>query len=236
MSTVSAVIGLLGETRKDGRLTRLGAAMLFLILAGAVTSVAIEVVREGEVETLARVEREWQAILEEEIRSVGLEFYATGRASVADFVQFTNLTRVDVRDVRSDLRAFLGFRLSSAGPSGAGLPVIFAAGRSDNRQVASADAVELFELEVKNGRLRGVSDASRRDSVTKICGVAAQLGWGSLGFKGLRRLRDLWAVAVTFEAPDKFDFPVELLGPAPPEFYFRAAVSAGGIRVRDCKP
>lgn len=75
IASVGAAIALFGESRSNGRLTRLGKAALLLVVAGLLTSTSLELSQWLEEKRKREIDHQWSDTLNQNIVKIGLTFY-----------------------------------------------------------------------------------------------------------------------------------------------------------------
>ena len=75
IASVGAALALFGESRLEGRLTRLGKAAFLLVVAGLLSSATLELRQWHEDKREQEIDRQWSATLNQTIVEMGLTFY-----------------------------------------------------------------------------------------------------------------------------------------------------------------
>jgi hypothetical protein len=219
-TAISAVVALLGKPREKGKFTKQGRILLFTIAVGLITSIASEVYQSREAEGLRRIDQEWEYLKSEKITFAEVEFFTTGQAKAINFVQFANLTHIDLKNTHELDSTALKFRMEQTGNPGITIRLIADQVSSDS--IISSEQAKLFTLELHNNELRALYDYPEKSftSDTTICGISSKIAWQDLRIKGITTIMDLINLDISISKPEEYNFQVELLGNYDPNFFF----------------
>lgn len=209
ISAISGIIALLGDPRVDGKLTRTGKALFGFIVAGVIIAILGDQLADREGKRIARMEREWENILEEPLRGVNIGYYLIGEVKLSDIRRLAESTEITFTHANStpNKRRHVGFKFD--------FPVV---GQSDDLQqhvrivvhhgnsesLESESSAKFYKPEEHRGYVCAVwsSEAKWKSDSNLTNGISGDVSWQRLRLPEIQKVKDLRHLAFRFERPD----------------------------------
>ncbi len=210
---LAAIIGLIGDHRKDGKLTIIGKLLIVCAVLGIIIAITGDRMSVKDIRIKERLATEWSRMLDEPITSVSLDRYFTGEFQLDELKILMAKQEIAFGLVKSSgvLKDFqrigvmygIKERTSDLKDS-THIDAKLTLENCKTNAIITEKSGELCKLRVNEGWIEAY--ASSKFRWTKMsdysCGLSGTIPWEKFSFPGISKVKDLSKLAFRFKTSE----------------------------------
>ena len=230
-----AIVGLLGDHRRTGKLSRIGKCLIALSILGMAIAIIFDRISIKEARTKERIRYEWARIMQEPVTTLDFSCFLIGEVEISELEKLIETEEVafaliEPEGVVSGFRR-VGMKVEhSKARSGSdpGLGPLLTVVLCDSNLMLAKHPATLYKIRARQGWVEAYCSTEQewKKETDSTCGISSLIPWTKLGFSDIRHVKDLSKLTVRYKCQEKFELIVERFYEKEPHVVLRVRISS----------